>query len=262
VSAAAKTNVVPLSRYQHREDELTKPYATMPPLDWTGEDEVTVRWETVRRDTPPEAREPEEPPRSSRGVGPRAAGIALGVLLGVALSIGSFAFLLASEDELPARTAEAATLAERSVEPPRAAVVAVPDLARFEPETSRTSVTTPAATATPVAATLALAAPARTGTVPKSKAPDPAPPQIVPLGTAQAEATAPAKRERVRTQLNLDATQRVPVIVDGRLIGTTPRRIPVEPGEHVAVFIHPTKGRKTLIIEVPKDRIAFATAKF
>lgn len=96
-----------LARYSARDDERTKPSVML--LDWIGDDEVTVRWETVRRDLPAAAfaragaaaPEPEEldedfdfTPRRFRGIGSRAGGIILGVVLGAALTIGLFALFV------------------------------------------------------------------------------------------------------------------------------------------------------------------------
>lgn len=270
MSAAVKTNVVPLPRrpqnnpddftkpYPARgEDEHTKPYAYIP-LDWIGEDEVTVKWETVRRDLPPPPpTEAEPPPRAFRGIGPRGAGVLLGVVLGVAVSIGTFGMLLGGGGELPARTAQAATIPDRGAETARVTPAALPEIARFEPASF-----TPPQTARPEL-TLPVVAPPSAAPV----AAVPNRPEIVPLGQARSEAQArkeaPAPRkELAQPLLNVDATQRAHVILDGHPIGMTPRRIPVTPGEHVVVFLHPTKGRRTLIVEVPKDRVAFATAKF
>jgi len=102
-----------LGRYGERDDEHTKPSVML--LDWIGEDEVTVKWETVRRDVPaavPAAEggaplpfayfddEDEDlAPRRFRGIGGRAGGVILGVVLGAALTIGIFAVFV---PEVPA----------------------------------------------------------------------------------------------------------------------------------------------------------------
>ncbi|HEY3493354.1 MAG TPA: hypothetical protein VGK73_01660, partial [Polyangiaceae bacterium] len=206
MSAAVKTNVVPLpKRATQREDDFTKPYVareeehTKPyvsiPLDWIGEDEVTVRWETVRRELPPAyTAQLDAPAPPQRGIGPRGAGLALGVVLGIAISIGSFALLLGSEGELPARTAQAAVLPERGAGATSPAPMAVPEIARFEP------------------ASVVPAGPAvRPEPPPKVASAVPGRPQIVPLGQARPEASAQSRL--ARPLLNVDATQRAHVIL-------------------------------------------------
>jgi hypothetical protein len=36
----------------------------------------------------------------------------------------------------------------------------------------------------------------------------------------------------------------------------------VSPGAHTVVFVHPTRGRKALLVDATKERITFATARF
>jgi hypothetical protein len=103
-----------LSRYSAREDEHTKPSVML--LDWSG-DEVTVKWETVRRDAPAAAFTDAgdsllfddddydfAPPRF-RGIGGHAGSVILGVVLGAAVAIGVCAMFA---PEQPAPNAESA----------------------------------------------------------------------------------------------------------------------------------------------------------
>jgi len=110
-----------LSRYGARDDERTKPSVML--LDWIGEDEVTVRWETVRRDAPAaafasagDAADPSlfdddyylfDPPRF-RGIGGHAGSVILGVVLGAAVAIGVCALFSPAE---PVPSAESALAA-------------------------------------------------------------------------------------------------------------------------------------------------------
>jgi hypothetical protein len=89
-----------LARYSGRDEELTKPSVML--LDWCGDDEVTVRWDATRHGLAPTAAAPEldeldelddNPfaPRRFRGIGARAGSVLLGLVLGVAVTIGVLA---------------------------------------------------------------------------------------------------------------------------------------------------------------------------
>lgn len=94
---AALSEARVLARYSGRDDELTKPSVML--LDWTGDDEVTVRWDDVRHGLHPKHAEAtsDEPDddafasRRFRGIGARTGGILLGIVLGVAVTIGTLA---------------------------------------------------------------------------------------------------------------------------------------------------------------------------
>lgn len=89
-----------LSPYGARDNERTKPSVML--LDWIGDDEVTVRWETVRHGAQAAmfapAADPFEPvsfedddyfaPPRFRGIGGQAGSVILGVVLGAAVAIG------------------------------------------------------------------------------------------------------------------------------------------------------------------------------
>jgi hypothetical protein len=109
-----------LARYGARDDERTKPSVML--LDWIGDDEVTVRWETVRRDTPAraflltaDAADPEFDadddddfsPRRFRGIGGQAGSVILGVVLGAAVAIGVCALFAPAPPATSAETAVA-----------------------------------------------------------------------------------------------------------------------------------------------------------
>jgi hypothetical protein len=85
-----------LARYSGRDQELTKPSVVL--LDWLGDDEVTVRWDSVRgrldEDASPRAGDDDDElfaPKRFRGIGGRAGGVMLGLVLGVAVTIGALA---------------------------------------------------------------------------------------------------------------------------------------------------------------------------
>jgi hypothetical protein len=94
---AALSEARVLARYSGREDELTKPSVML--IDWCGDDEVTVRWDATRHELPPSAAEPESDdfddnpfaPRRFRGIGTRTGSVLLGLVLGVAVTIGVLA---------------------------------------------------------------------------------------------------------------------------------------------------------------------------
>ncbi len=83
-----------LPRYGSRDDELTKPSVML--LDWK-DDEVTVRWDAVRHSAASEASASEDEAEELyvlerfRGIGARAGSILLGLVLGVAVTIGALA---------------------------------------------------------------------------------------------------------------------------------------------------------------------------
>jgi hypothetical protein len=85
-----------LARYGGRDEELTKPSVML--LDWK-DDEVTVRWDAVRHAAASEASggasedEAEEfyALKRFRGIGARSGSILLGLVLGVAVTIGVLA---------------------------------------------------------------------------------------------------------------------------------------------------------------------------
>ncbi|HEV8549349.1 MAG TPA: hypothetical protein VGQ57_09975 [Polyangiaceae bacterium] len=203
--------------------ERTKPSVLL--FDWT-DDEVTVRWETVRRDRPPEPElEGVALPGEFRGIGPRAGSIALGMVLGISLAIGLLALFLP-------QTAPASPLPPSP--PPWPMMTS--DRAEFPgddaPETALASM--------PLV---------------KPEAARPAP-------AFEPAAAATTHSRRSHTLLNVDATQKSRVILDGRPLGATPQRVAVTPGAHVVVFVHPSEGRRTMTVDAAKDRVSFATARF
>ncbi len=94
---AALSEARVLARYSGRDEELTKPSVTL--IDWCGDDEVTVRWDATRHQLVPNAAAPEldgfddNPfaPRRFRGIGARPGSVLLGLVLGVAVTIGVLA---------------------------------------------------------------------------------------------------------------------------------------------------------------------------
>jgi serine/threonine-protein kinase len=52
------------------------------------------------------------------------------------------------------------------------------------------------------------------------------------------------------------------VFIDGRPVGTTPVQIPVAPGRHHVVFVHPSMGRKSVTVEVTAAKPTVAAVRF
>ena len=52
------------------------------------------------------------------------------------------------------------------------------------------------------------------------------------------------------------------VILDGRPIGRTPKRVSASPGRHSVVFMHPTKGRRSVGVTVRPGKNAMAGVRF
>jgi hypothetical protein len=92
---AALSEARVLARYSGRDEELTKPSVML--IDWCGDDEVTVRWDPAQHELPPKAAEPDEfednpfAPRRFRGIGTRTGSVLLGLVLGIAVTIGVLA---------------------------------------------------------------------------------------------------------------------------------------------------------------------------
>jgi hypothetical protein len=98
----------------------------------------------------------------------------------------------------------------------------------------------------------------------ESAAPGPAP--VVPRGVVPrgpvAPATPPAAAAGGDTKLAINSIPISNVIVDGKPVGTTPKQMPVTPGSHTVVFIHPELGRKTVTVNVQAGKTAVAATKF
>jgi hypothetical protein len=52
------------------------------------------------------------------------------------------------------------------------------------------------------------------------------------------------------------------VILDGRPLGSTPKSVPVTPGSHTVIFVHPEHGRKAKTVNVEAGKSASASVKF
>ena len=130
-----------LARYGGRDDERTKPAVTL--LDYTGDDEVTVRWENVRRDTPATFEIEAMAPRPR--VSARTAGVTLGAVFGGALSICIVAFLS------PGRVAQA---------PAAQPIAQVPDVLRARVPVTPPANPSPGPVVTPLGAVVAARPPA------------------------------------------------------------------------------------------------------
>ena len=95
---AALSEARVLARYSGRDEELTKPSVML--VDWCGDDEVTVRWDATRHQRllpSPKTVDLDDmddnpfAPRRFRGIGARAGSVLLGLVLGVAVTIGVLA---------------------------------------------------------------------------------------------------------------------------------------------------------------------------
>ena len=64
------------------------------------------------------------------------------------------------------------------------------------------------------------------------------------------------------SKLTITSTPPSNVVVDGRPLGSTPRELQVSAGEHSIVFIHPTKGRKSVQVRAQGGKAAVASVKF
>ena len=62
--------------------------------------------------------------------------------------------------------------------------------------------------------------------------------------------------------LNVSSVPSVNVIVDGRPLGPTPKKLDLPAGNHAVVFIHPTLGRKTVNVKVEPGKTAAANVTY
>lgn len=253
LTAARRAWLRNITPYSFRDGEVTKPNVL--PLDWSGDDEVTVRWETVRRETRPaplpfeDLAEPVED-RPSRGFSPRATGMMVGVMAGAAATVGLLALAL---------------LAHRPGQVTSAAAALVPD--GFVPDVTVEASPVPTITLPPLDA-LELA---ETGdgsetfegsTTTVSMAAADAHHHAAGEAVSPIDAGIPSRPLVVRGSLSVDSNPPSNVVLDGRPLGPTPQHVTVTAGEHVVVFVHPRRGRQTMTIQVPKDGKAVASAKF
>lgn len=81
--------------YTAEDPDRTKPSIVL--VDWNGDDEETMPWDTIRGRRALADDDFEPFPERWRGIGPRPGSIALGVVLGVSLAIGALAMLLPQE---------------------------------------------------------------------------------------------------------------------------------------------------------------------
>jgi hypothetical protein len=89
-------------------------------------------------------------------------------------------------------------------------------------------------------------------------------PRAVPRGPSApvAPASPPAAPAGGETKLAINSIPISNVIVDGRPVGSTPKQMPITPGTHTVVFIHPELGRKTQTVSVQAGKTAVAATKF
>jgi len=99
----------------------------------------------------------------------------------------------------------------------------------------------------------------------------PAPAPVVAGPSAHGKALEPAPAASPRRASGANATQgsleitsspTTNVVLDGRPIGKAPRVVPVAPGLHTVVFIHPERGRMLLNVNVQPGQTTSAAADF
>jgi hypothetical protein len=79
---------------------------------------------------------------------------------------------------------------------------------------------------------------------------------------AQTAAVAPAASGRARGMINISSIPVALVLVDGRPIGTSPKRVRTTTGTHNVVFIHPKGHRKAVRVKVKPGGAAVAAVRF
>lgn len=175
-------------------------------------------------------------PLSVRGLSPGKHGLKL---------LGSSRYVpLETELELPA---DRVFVFEPKLEPvPEPVAVAVDDLARSPRANEVAPATAPATPATAALPWLRAHVPA---TAPVAAA-------NVDLDTPEAKATSESVTLSVRSSPPSN------VVVDGRPLGSTPREVAVTPGDHSVVFVHPSKGRKSVRVRATAGKPAVASVDF
>lgn len=106
--------------YTAEDPDRTKPSIVL--VDWNGDDEETVPWDTIRGQRADAADDLDPLPERWRGIGPRPGSIALGLVLGASLAIGALALLLPQEAPASPLPPAAAPLTGPAWESPSRAV--------------------------------------------------------------------------------------------------------------------------------------------
>jgi hypothetical protein len=84
-----------------------------------------------------------------------------------------------------------------------------------------------------------------------------------PVAAAKVDLDTPDAAPAVAlSKLTITSTPPSNVVVDGRPLGSTPREIEVSPGDHSVVFVHPTKGRKSVRVRAQGGKAASASVSF
>lgn len=78
----------------------------------------------------------------------------------------------------------------------------------------------------------------------------------------EAPFSAPSATPIAPSSLTLESTPSCNVVLDGRPIGKTPQTLAVEPGSHSVVFVHPTLGRKSVMVRAKPGEPSSAFARF
>jgi hypothetical protein len=68
--------------------------------------------------------------------------------------------------------------------------------------------------------------------------------------------------ESAASTLTIMSTPPCNVVLDGRPLGPTPQTVSVSPGAHSVVFVHPSKGRKSMRVETAAGKAAVASVGF
>ncbi|HVJ18305.1 MAG TPA: PEGA domain-containing protein, partial [Polyangiaceae bacterium] len=84
-----------------------------------------------------------------------------------------------------------------------------------------------------------------------------------PKGNTGSSGPKPAAVATGNGTLNINSIPMSNVILDGRPLGSTPKRgVSVSPGSHTVIFVHPEHGRKATTVNVEAGKTASASVKF
>lgn len=99
------------------------------------------------------------------------------------------------------------------------------------------------------------------GSVPDYRARRPAP---RPPAGGGGESKPPPAQDKLsgRGTITISSTPSAAVLVDGKPLGQTPKRVAVPPGRHTIVFVHPQHGRKVVAVNVAAGQAAAASVRF
>jgi hypothetical protein len=73
---------------------------------------------------------------------------------------------------------------------------------------------------------------------------------------------APSATPSAPSILSIESTPSCNVVLDGRPIGKSPQTLPVAPGSHSVVFVHPELGRKSVSVKAEAGKPSAASVRF